>query len=632
MRSPSVQDGIARSYNWIDLALVPPYIVRPLAADRADGGGLRRRPAGRRHHRDASPRSAADLADRDRASSCCSTAGSAPQVAPGPQGLRAATWLATSLPDLPGRGLLSAADLHRHADAEAVPLARGGRGLLRGGQDARAGRLRLFLGLGRRPRTGSPSITSPATARGSPHSSRDAIRWTFWPSLAATALILALGKPFLWLFGPEFVARLSADVRARGRPAGARRGRPGRAAAQHAGRAAHLRAGLCASRSRSISVGCLLLIPPFGVIGAAIATALALVVEIRPAVRRDQAPARPRTSSSGAGAARLSRRRRLSLPDAIGAHVARSEIGATLPAAPSWQPLAAARADGLASGARLRPRARAQRVLRAGLRARRRAACSARDVGASWSGRGATGSSACFPARIERAPLRPRPAGAGRLDASLCAARRAAGRSRRGRGGDRGLARPLAACPAAGSLLLPLLPRRAVRRALARVRSASAAAHRWPSAGTRAPLLAPADRARRLSRARIIGRSKRKELRRQRRRLAEHGARRRSTTRREPAEIGSRAGRLPRARSRGWKGRAGTAAARAIRQCAASCAGRRRRLRPPARRASTGCMLAARRSRPTIMLRSGAHGLVLEDRLRRRRCARSRPACSSRSI
>ena len=33
-----------------------------------------------------------------------------------------------------------------------------------------------------------------------------AIRWTFWPSLAATILLLALGKPLLWLFGPQFVA------------------------------------------------------------------------------------------------------------------------------------------------------------------------------------------------------------------------------------------------------------------------------------------------------------------------------------------------------------------------------------------------------------------------------------------
>jgi O-antigen/teichoic acid export membrane protein len=32
-----------------------------------------------------------------------------------------------------------------------------------------------------------------------------AIKWTFRPSLAATALLLAFGKPLLWLFGPQFV-------------------------------------------------------------------------------------------------------------------------------------------------------------------------------------------------------------------------------------------------------------------------------------------------------------------------------------------------------------------------------------------------------------------------------------------
>jgi O-antigen/teichoic acid export membrane protein len=33
-----------------------------------------------------------------------------------------------------------------------------------------------------------------------------AIKWTFWPSLAATIVLLALGKPLLWLFGPHFTA------------------------------------------------------------------------------------------------------------------------------------------------------------------------------------------------------------------------------------------------------------------------------------------------------------------------------------------------------------------------------------------------------------------------------------------
>ena len=32
-----------------------------------------------------------------------------------------------------------------------------------------------------------------------------AIKWTFWPSLSATALLLAFGKPLLWLFGSQFV-------------------------------------------------------------------------------------------------------------------------------------------------------------------------------------------------------------------------------------------------------------------------------------------------------------------------------------------------------------------------------------------------------------------------------------------
>jgi O-antigen/teichoic acid export membrane protein len=32
------------------------------------------------------------------------------------------------------------------------------------------------------------------------------VRWTFWPSLGATVVMLALGKPLLWLFGPAFVA------------------------------------------------------------------------------------------------------------------------------------------------------------------------------------------------------------------------------------------------------------------------------------------------------------------------------------------------------------------------------------------------------------------------------------------
>jgi O-antigen/teichoic acid export membrane protein len=35
---------------------------------------------------------------------------------------------------------------------------------------------------------------------------RESIKWSFWPSLLAAAGILAAGYPLLWLFGPEFTA------------------------------------------------------------------------------------------------------------------------------------------------------------------------------------------------------------------------------------------------------------------------------------------------------------------------------------------------------------------------------------------------------------------------------------------
>lgn len=35
---------------------------------------------------------------------------------------------------------------------------------------------------------------------------RDTVNWTFWPPPAAAVFILLLGHPLLWLFGPEFTA------------------------------------------------------------------------------------------------------------------------------------------------------------------------------------------------------------------------------------------------------------------------------------------------------------------------------------------------------------------------------------------------------------------------------------------
>ena len=71
------------------------------------------------------------------------------------------------------------------------------------------------------------------------------IRMTFWPSLALIAILLLLGEPLLRMFGKDFVAGYPLMFVIAIRLVGARRGRAGRAAPQHARRAAQLRPCLC---------------------------------------------------------------------------------------------------------------------------------------------------------------------------------------------------------------------------------------------------------------------------------------------------------------------------------------------------------------------------------------------------
>ena len=106
----------------------------------------------------------------------------------------------------------------------------------------------------------------------------ETIRWTFWPSLAACAAILALGKPLLWLFGGSFeqgymVMYILAI------------GMLSRAAVGPAERLLNMLgerkqcAGVYAA-AFAINLGlCFALIPRFGIEGAAFATSSALAVE-----------------------------------------------------------------------------------------------------------------------------------------------------------------------------------------------------------------------------------------------------------------------------------------------------------------------------------------------------------------
>lgn len=105
-----------------------------------------------------------------------------------------------------------------------------------------------------------------------------AIKWTFWPSLAATALLLAFGEPLLWLFGSQFtdgygimfVAAIGLLARSAIGPVERLLNMSGN---QNSCALAYALAFVMNL------VLCLLLVPRFGGYGAAAATSLSLIFE-----------------------------------------------------------------------------------------------------------------------------------------------------------------------------------------------------------------------------------------------------------------------------------------------------------------------------------------------------------------
>ena len=105
-----------------------------------------------------------------------------------------------------------------------------------------------------------------------------AIKLTFWPSLAATILLLALGKPLLWLFGPQFVigydmmfiAAIGLLVRAAVGPV--------ERLLNMLGQQYICAAAYAAAFVTNVAL-CVLMVPRFGGHGAAAATSISLVFE-----------------------------------------------------------------------------------------------------------------------------------------------------------------------------------------------------------------------------------------------------------------------------------------------------------------------------------------------------------------
>jgi len=106
----------------------------------------------------------------------------------------------------------------------------------------------------------------------------DSIKWTFWPSLAATVLILMCGWPLLWLFGEKFVSGYSLMfILSLGILARAAIG-PGERFLNMLG---EQRACMVVAGGAFVVnlILCLILIPRYGITGAAISTSTAFLVE-----------------------------------------------------------------------------------------------------------------------------------------------------------------------------------------------------------------------------------------------------------------------------------------------------------------------------------------------------------------
>ena len=197
-----MQDGIARSYNWIHVALLPPYVVRHLIMlTIVSAAYLLNFPT---NAETAVTAVAVALVLTVIGQTFVLNRKLARAVAPGPKAYEVKTWLSVSLPILIVEGfylLLTNVDIvmlqhFRSPDDVAVYYAA-----------AKTLALIAFVHFAVSAAVGHRFSEYHVT---NDHDRlktilADSIRWTFWASLAASVVILAMGRPLLSLFGPRFV-------------------------------------------------------------------------------------------------------------------------------------------------------------------------------------------------------------------------------------------------------------------------------------------------------------------------------------------------------------------------------------------------------------------------------------------
>jgi O-antigen/teichoic acid export membrane protein len=271
----NVQDGISRSYDWVALGIVPTYIVRQVMLTvlmaGAYFGGL--------------PLDAVTAMILSAAAIWLPALGQMVvlnhrlhgKIEPGPKTHDVRLWIGIALPILMAESfylLLTHTDLlmlqqFRSPEEVAVYYA---------AVKTLALVAFIYFSIAATTAHRVAAYHAAGDTAGLAEFMGKAIRWTFWPSLVATAFLLALGKPILSLFGAQFTSGyhlmfiLAVGLLARAGIGPMERylnviGEQRTCAIVYGG-AFSINIVLCA-----------VLIPPFGAAGAAIAISTALVVE-----------------------------------------------------------------------------------------------------------------------------------------------------------------------------------------------------------------------------------------------------------------------------------------------------------------------------------------------------------------
>ncbi|MBU2582095.1 MAG: polysaccharide biosynthesis C-terminal domain-containing protein [Alphaproteobacteria bacterium] len=197
-----MQDGMGRSQAWMSIALIPPYILRPLTVLGSMVVA----------HEMGMPMTATTAAGAAIFATWLSaliqftlvSMRMSKSVPAGPRSYNWGLWLKTSFPLF----VICACELAlQNADVLIVSSLMSPHSVAVYFAAAKTMSLIMFVHYA----VGSAVANrfSALHARGDRDALkafvRDAVNWTFWPSLAAAIVILALGRPLLWLFGPDFL-------------------------------------------------------------------------------------------------------------------------------------------------------------------------------------------------------------------------------------------------------------------------------------------------------------------------------------------------------------------------------------------------------------------------------------------